>query len=67
MKRITLILITSLIVISCGGGNTSETSPDRGNVVVERKSCRVCGKSYTGSGYQAFGQEFCSMKCYVDK
>jgi ATP-dependent Zn protease len=32
-----------------------------------KRVCKVCYKSYTGSGYQAFGEEFCSMKCYVDK
>lgn len=34
---------------------------------VETKICKVCYKTYTGSGYEAFGEEFCSLKCYVDK
>jgi hypothetical protein len=66
MKKVVFLTSSILILFSCGVDDSSNTMQKEVRVV-ERKTCGVCYKSYTGSGYQAFGQEFCSMKCYVDK
>jgi len=65
------LMLAASLLSSCGGdnsnSNTKSASPKPEVRTQPKKTCKVCYKSYTGSGYQAFGEEFCSMKCYVDK
>ncbi len=75
MKKKVLFMLPLMLAASllsgCGGdnssSNTESASPQPEVSTQPKKTCKVCYESYTGSGYQAFGEEFCSMKCYADK
>jgi hypothetical protein len=71
MKKLIMILgvalLTTSVLLSCSGNDGIETKDVVSPTYSVSKTCKVCYKSYTGSGYVAYGEEFCSMKCYVDK
>jgi hypothetical protein len=60
------LILTATVLLSCSEKKQTKSTKYY-KPQTEAKTCRVCYKTYTGSGHTEFGIEYCSMECYVFK